>query len=171
MPLPRLLAAPKRVPFDTGWVEPGSVDGYARYLTPLEVEGLIETSLTLSVGTYIRRPDRHVTFELAIRGLVGQRLIRIERLDWRDTKGGHSNPRTCPGPWAGRRVPASHTHSFELNWVAAEARMRRGKLPCAEPMEPEPQSYEELRELVGRRWNINNIDIVPRPLWEYDLFG
>lgn len=171
MPLSRLLAASKRIPFAHEWAKPDSPDGYARYLVPLEVEGVLETSVTLTVGTYIHRPDRHVTFELSVRGMSGQRQIRIDRVDWRDIKGGHSNPRACRGPWSGRRVPASHAHSFDLNWVEAESRMRRGKLPCAEPLEPEPQSYEELRSVIGRRLNINNIDVVPRPPWEYDLFS
>lgn len=170
MPLPRLLAAEKSIPFANEWVKPEASDGYARFLVPLEVEGVLETSVTLSVGAYIRRPDRHVTFELSVRGVSGQRQIRIERVDWRDIRGGHSNQRSCRGLWSGRRVPASHAHTFNLNWVEAERRMRKGKLPCAEPLEPEPQSFEELRTLVGRRLNINNIDVVPRPPWEYDLF-
>ena len=48
--------------------------------------------------------------------------------------------------------------------------MRRGKLPCARPVERELQTYEDVREYVGTHFKIRNMDIVPRPDWVYDLF-
>lgn len=68
------------------------------------------------------------------------------------------------------RVGETHVHSFELNWVPSERRMK-GRLPCAEPIDPEPQGFEELREYVGNLLRISNIKLVPRPNWDYDLFN
>jgi hypothetical protein len=68
-------------------------------------------------------------------------------------------------------VPDTHLHSFELNWVEAEQRMKGGKLPCAEPIEQPLETFEHLRGFVGRCFRINNIALVPMPDWAYDLFA
>jgi hypothetical protein len=49
--------------------------------------------------------------------------------------------------------------------------MRSGNLPQAESVEPEPQSFESLRDEVGNLFRINNISIVLPPPWEYGMFG
>jgi hypothetical protein len=43
--------------------------------------------------------------------------------------------------------------------------------PCAKPLDSEPQSFEELKDLVGIQFRIKNIAVVPRPEWAYTLFG
>jgi hypothetical protein len=48
--------------------------------------------------------------------------------------------------------------------------MRNGNLPQAVELDEEPQSFESLREVVGNLFRINNIDVVSRPPWEYNLF-
>jgi hypothetical protein len=125
----------------------------------------------LTGGAYAQHADRHVSLELAIQGLNGTRRIRLSRIDWRSLRRGHSNPRgKCLGAWDGKRVPETHYHSFEMNWVEAERRMKKGKLPCAKPIDEPLQSFEQLRAFAGISFNINNISIVPPPPWEYDLF-
>ena len=170
MPLPRLVYAWKSIAVAAvKWSAPDPDDGHMRFSVPLEINGIVEAGLTLSGGATAHHPDRHVTFELAVAGLGGLRRTRLIRADWRDIKGGHTNNRRqCAG--TGKRVPETHLHSFELNWIEAERRMRRGKLPCAEPIEQDLQSFEALREYVGKRFKIINIGIVPRPDWVYDLF-
>jgi hypothetical protein len=170
MLLRRLVDFEKAISSPVRWTEPDNEDGYVRFLVALEVEGVTEASLQLSGGTYIYYPDEHVTFELSIFGINSQRRTRLMRLDWRSLKGGHTNVR-CSGEWAGKRLPSTHLHSFDLNYGEAKGVMRRGKLPCAEPVDPEPKSFEELRERTGLLFRIKNMDIVPRPEWVYSLFG
>lgn len=160
----------KAISVGVQWTAPDEVDGYSRIYVPLEMKGITAAGLVLTGGTYSRHPDCHVTFELAVTGAEGARHMRLIRLDWRSLTGGHSNPRRCTGEWSGRRVPITHLHCFDLNWVEAEGRMRRGKLPCARPVERELQTYEDVREYVGTHFKIRNMDIVPRPDWVYDLF-
>jgi hypothetical protein len=170
MPLPRFVTSWKSIAANAvEWSKADPEDGHMRFSAPLEIDGVVEAGLTLSGGATAHHPDRHVTFELAVAGVGGIRRVRLMRADWRDLKGGHSNNRRqCAG--TGKRVPETHLHSFELNWIEAERRMRRGKLPCAEPIDEDLQSFEALRSFVGRRFRINNIGIVPRPDWVYDLF-
>jgi len=171
MPLPRLVQSWKTIANAAEWTKPDPDDGYVRYSVPLDIEGITEAGLTLSGGAYARCPDRHVTFEMAVAGVNGPRRTRLARVDWRSLKGGHSNPRgKCPGPWDGMRVPETHYHSFELNWVESERRMKKGRLPCAMPISESPQTFEALRAFVGLHFRINNIGIVFPPGWEYDLF-
>ena len=49
--------------------------------------------------------------------------------------------------------------------------MREGTdLPMADDISQGIQTFEELRELVGNLFLINNIAIVLPPKWEYDFF-
>jgi hypothetical protein len=66
-------------------------------------------------------------------------------------------------------VRDTHIHDFEMNYNEAEDRMRRGKLPCASDVPELLESFEQLRRFVGRRFKINNIEVVPLPNWEYEL--
>jgi hypothetical protein len=166
----RLVDVEKSIAVPVSWTAPDETS-FVRFSAPLEIDGVTEAGLTLTGGAYLDYPDRNVTFELAVFGAAGVRRVRLIRLDWRSLRGGHSNPRNCPDKWRGQRVPATHLHCFDLNWVESEQRMRRGKLPCAKPLDSKPQSFEELKESVGIHFRIKNIAIVPRPEWVYDLFG
>ncbi|MDP3410928.1 hypothetical protein [Bosea sp. (in: a-proteobacteria)] len=142
-----------------------------RFAVPLEIDGITESGLILTGGTYAHHPDEHVTFEMAVNDYAGTRRIRLCRLDWRSLQDGHSNLRKkCSGQWAGKRVPATHLHTFEANWIEGEQRMKKGKLPCAEPISQPLQTFDELRSFVGSYFRINNISVVPTPNWVYDLF-
>lgn len=47
----------------------------------------------------------------------------------------------------------------------------KGKLPCARAITEQPiETFEELMGFVGISFNIKNINVVPRPKWEYELF-
>lgn len=170
MSLKNLFESAKIMPATVRWTEADPNDGYTRFLSTLEIGGLVEAGLTLAGGAYVHHPDRHVTFELAITDQTTSRRIRLARIDWKSLRGGHSNPRGRCGPdWSGKRLPATHLHSFWLNWIETEQRMKRGKLPCAEPIVEPLQTFEELRQFCGRCFRINNIEIVPPPDWVYEL--
>jgi hypothetical protein len=169
MALKALFESPKSIPVSVQWTDGDTTDGYTRFLAPLEIDGLVEAGLTLTGGAYTHHPDRHVTLELAIIDQTTGRRIRLARIDWKSLTGGHTNQRGRCGAWGGKRLPATHLHSFDLNWVEAEQRMRRGKLPCAEPIPQALQAFDELRRFCGTCFRINNIDVVPPPDWVYQL--
>jgi len=143
-----------------------------RFQTVLDIGGITEAGLVLTGLAFADYPDRAVCFELILSAHGGYRKIPLFRLEWRSLKGGHSNQRRhgCAGPWGQKRVPATHMHTFQANWEPEKERMKRGDLPCAEPIGEEIQSFEQFRSFVGTSLNINNIGIVPRPDWRYSLF-
>lgn len=165
------MEAWKSIAVGVQWTAPNESDGYSRLYIPLDIDGVTEAGLVLTAGAYSKYPDIHVTFELSVTGVDGARRIRLIRLDWKSLTGGHTNQRgKCIGAWDGVRVPETHLHCFEMNWIESEGRMKRGKLPCARAIEEELQTFENLRTFVGTHLRIKNIDIVPRPDWVYDLF-
>lgn len=165
-----MFHAEKAIATFPGWSQPEVETDFVWFLAPLEIGGVVETNFVLFGGCNHRLADRNVTFELQV-GAPGQRKkIPLARVEWRSIKGGHSNRRRGGNAFAGKRVTDTHYHSFEANWVASERRMRNGNLPQAVELDEEPQSFESLREVVGNLFRINNIDVVSRPPWEYNLF-
>jgi hypothetical protein len=171
-PLERLAAADKAIAFFPGWSKPESPDGYTHFLAPISINGITVADLSLSGGTYAQPPEKHVTFELLLSRPGRRQPTKLMRIDWRSLKGGHTNQRRwqCPPECAGKRVGETHFHAFDLNWLADQQRMRGPKLPCARDVEEELQSFESLRAYVGKHFRINNIELVTRPPWVYDLF-
>lgn len=153
-----------------GWSEPEPETGYCWFNAPLLIGGVVEQGFILHGGCLKRVPDANVTFELRARKPGGKRTVCFDRIDWRAVRGGHSNPRRPGSPVSGKRVGPSHHHSFDLNWLEAEKRLRGRNLPMADDIDEEIQSFESLLEFTGNRFRINNICVVTLPKWEYDFF-
>lgn len=175
MSLDRLALSDKSIPLSRVYWDPEDGDelGFCRFQVALEISGVTEAGLVLSGGACEGIPDRNVCFEVCALGHQGRRRIPLMRAEWRSVRGGHTNQRRnkCCGPWARKRVPETHIHTFEGNWIAEKEQMRRGDLPCAEGIPEELQTFEEFRAYVGTAFKINNIDVVSLPLWRYDLFA
>ena len=139
--------------------------------SPIEIDGITETGLVLHGGCYYDRPDCNVTFELRIAKTLGRRCVPIERFDWRSLEGGHSNPRRNGHPLSGMILPPTHLHAFEHNYSEADHKMRAGNLRMAQEVDPIPENFESVKDIVGKRLRINNIELVKSPDWRYDLFG
>jgi hypothetical protein len=170
MPLEAMFHAEKAIATVPVWSQPEPETDFVWFLAPLEINGVVEANFVLFGGANHKLADRNVIFELQV-GAPGQRKkIPLARVEWRSIKGGHSNRRRGGNASSERRVSDTHYHSFEANWVASERRMRSGNLPQAVGLEEEPQSFESLREVIGNLFRINNISIVPKPPWEYNLF-
>lgn len=166
MLLRQLVETWKDLSHDAKWTEP-DVSQYCRFYAPLVVDGILEASLVLKGGTYKTHPERHISFELAIRDMKTNRDVRLSRIDWRVLSGGHSNSRrSCRGLVT--RTESTHFHEFSLNYIAEEDRMKR-RLPCARNVDENLNTFEELREFVGTHFRINDIIGIPLPNWEYRL--
>jgi hypothetical protein len=170
MDLQTLAAAQKAIAQFPGWSEPEPETGYCWFHAPLMIAGVVEQGFVLHGGYLKHAPEANVSFELLVGKPGGKRKIAIARVDWRAVRGGHTNRRRKGSPVSGLRVSNSHHHSFELNWVPLEGRMRSGDLPMAEDIDQRIQTFELLRDSVGNLFRINNIDVVTPPKWEYDLF-
>lgn len=169
--LQKIVAAEKSLSVFPGWSKPESETQYLVFDAPIEIEGVTETGLVLHGGCFRDRPNCNVSFELRIAKSPGRRCIPIERFDWLSLNGGHSNPRRNGHPLSGLILPPTHLHAFEHNYSEAEHKMRAGNLRMAQEVDPEPQDFDSVREFVGKRLRINNIDLVHEPDWQYDLFG
>jgi len=169
--LPSLAHSEKRLSRIPSWSEPEADTAYCWFDVPLEIAGIVERGFELRGGCYSNRPDCHVTFEIRATATGGRTRIPLMRVDWRSLNGGHKNPVRKNSPWSGRRVPDTHLHDFDLNWLPDTGRMRAGNLRIARPIEEPLETFEELRKYVGKCFNISNIDIVPVPPWVYDLLS
>lgn len=153
-----------------GWTEPEEETGATRFEAPLEIDGIIEAGLFLFGLAFIRAPDCNVVFELTMRNVRGMRRVPLARICWRSLRGGHTNQRNSEiPPGSPKRVGSTHYHPFDLNWVSSDGRMRAG-LPNAVPIPERLQSFDDLVKFTGKCFRINNMDIVIRPEWEYELF-
>ncbi len=169
MDFPGLIHCQKVIASFSGWSKPEEETGYMIFSAPLSIAGAAETAFNLHGGCYWRHADKNVTFELVLGKTPTRRRVVLKRIEWRSLQGGHSNKRGRP-PGLIRRTEATHCHEFDLNYVSDLRRMRGGNLPFADNIRPEIETFEQLREFVGRRLNIQNIGVVAIPDWEYGLF-
>lgn len=164
-----LVQSQKSLLFSPTWAEPHKDDGCSWFNAPLEIDGETVPGLVLHGEVTNSQPDRHVSFELRLEKTPGRRKTPITRFDWRSLDG-HSNKRFCADRrWSGVRVDDTHYHDFWLNFSEQDSRLRES-LPCARNIEEELNDYNEVLEFVGKSFGINNIEIVPRPNWRYDMF-
>jgi len=157
-----LVHAEKELSAVPVWIDRGS-DGLEVSAT-LEVGGVTVEGLTLR-GT-ARKPlmDRHVTFQLEYRHsqIIGGPVARIE---WRPLNP-HNNKGLGPKRLQHVIQTSSHHHLFDLNWRRSEEGVLKGDLPIAVPLEGEPKNFRALLAVVGKKFRINNIQIIPLPPWQ-----
>jgi hypothetical protein len=169
MTLAALMAADKEIAIAPIWSEAEPETDYIWFDVPIMIGGVVEAQVIFHGGCYRLRPDYHVTFEL--RAINGRKKTPLQRVDWRSLSGGHRNKVREGSEVSGKRLTPSHIHHFFLNYSEAEDRMRGSNLPMADDLPQEIQSFESLREFVGRAFRISNIHVVSTPPWTYNLFA
>ncbi len=158
----------KTIPLFTGWQTTGHEASTAWFEVALEIDGIVEPSVTLHGEARADMPDMSVGFEIYFRYPNSKRKVALARLDWKSWKGGHTNKRKRGWPEPERRrVGETHFHAFELNWHPEKKKLRRGDLPVAAEIDGELQSFESARAMAGFLLRISNIDLVTRPPWRY----
>ena len=105
----------------------------------------------------------------ACAGYLEEVVYPLARVCWRSLLGGHTNQRGHRTFGLPSRLSPTHFHSFDLNWLPNQNRMRGGNLPLAMDIEPALESFEDVRTYVGNVFRISNIDIVSPPDWQYTL--
>lgn len=169
MKLPELVAARKEIVAFPGWQEPEPETGGMWFMTSLSAGGVVQEGFYLHAMCLKFAPDWNVCFELKLH-INKSKKLPLARYEWKSLRDGHTNPRRKGSPVSGQRVSRTHYHSFELNWVEAEGRMRLGNLPMAVNIDQEPDRFESLRDEVGKLFRINNMSVVLPPPWEYKMF-
>jgi hypothetical protein len=91
---------------------------------------------------------------------------QLERLEWRAR---HTNPNYGPVDLRLRDFECTHIHSFELNYLAKEKRMRSGNLELARPVEPEPENFEDFLALAEKLLRIKGLAELRLP-WAQGAF-
>ena len=168
MLLRKIYLAEKDILGFSGWSRSESNPHYLWFNCPVNINDTVIQGLEFHGGCLENRPDEGVSFDLRFSKASSSSYTPLERIDWRPRDGGHSNKRQRPEGLPGR-IPGSHIHSFHLNYVSEEDRMRK-PLRLAEEYNPEAENFIELRKYVGKRFNISNISVVTEPEWSLSLF-
>lgn len=140
-------------------------DEWFQLTSPLDVDGVTVEGLRFTASAMRLRPDESVSFCLEY--YPGKRDGRggcFARVEWR-ALGEHYNKASAPNGLRLARITGTHVHPFTVNWSANSGGVRRGELPIAEEVRPEP-TYEQVVAFVGREFRISNIDWVGAPDWE-----
>lgn len=100
----------------------------------------------------------------------GRRDKAIDRINWRPIHT-HNNGNKGPKEHRLREMEGSHHHSFALNWLTSETRLRLRNLPVAEPLVPDPADFKSLLAFVEDVFRIEGLSESSPPPWEESLFG
>src|SRR5258708_441458 len=135
--LPGINAADKVLSGRPHWEMPDSV--WFCLTGSLEIDGATLPGLELRGGACQSLPDRAVRFQLQFQPPRGP-CIPMARAEWRPMNV-HINKAVGPSELQMLRIHETHIHSFDLNWLADEGRMRIGNLPVAKTIRPDLQSF------------------------------
>jgi len=168
-PFHTLTGSWKTLPAGVEWSLPDHEQGYMSFSVPIDIGGVTIGYFGLRGGCYADHPDRAVTLQLEVGSAAARTRIPLVRLDWKPLQETHKNPGRGIPPHAGRVIRGSHIHSFELNWLELEQRMRTGNLPFAEPLVPDAASYADFTDKAKILLRVDGIERLPVPEWAAKL--
>ena len=159
--LPILANCAKKLSGMPRWQENGSAWKIARISLISEIEGLDGLFLRLKAPNL--RDGSGFLLQVEYQPGDARGTEPLSRLEWRV---GHTNPNLGPPEYRLLECPGTHFHSFDLNYIDGEDRMRRSNLPLAEPVEPDPDTFEELLAFGRKSLRISDLDEISRPEFE-----
>ena len=160
--LPKILQCKKYVAPFPGWVRDGRE---VSIVSSLESEGITLPFCRLRICAVRTMPDEAVTVQIEhARG--GQKYRPLVRLDWRPINDTHRNKHRGPPEYRWKEIVGTHYHRFDLNYFESEKRMLEGNLPIAVPVIPEPMTFAEILDFVGKEFNILGLELYEPPPWE-----
>ena len=164
---PTLFRATKTIPVKPHWDSTDST--WFRLTGSLDIDGVTIGGLELRGQALRSVPDRAVCFQLQHFPAKGTTMV-LSRVEWHPVRP-HTNPKAGPDHLQLQRFHCSHIHRFEDNWLPKQDRTRAG-IKVAEPLVPDPTTFQELLMLVGKEFNISGIDKIEAPSWPVEtLFG
>ncbi|HBK04829.1 MAG TPA: hypothetical protein DDZ81_03075 [Acetobacteraceae bacterium] len=164
--LTAFVTADKALSAPVHWID---TDGDLRFTATLEIGGLTEEALLLFGRATASIPDAAVTLGLRWTGAPG-RYSHFDRLDWRPVDA-HTNKGMGPVDLRFRLIEGTHHHRLAQNAVLELGLLRAmaENLPIAEPVLPEPASWEAFLAIAAQRWRIHDLVTTPYPPWQYGL--
>lgn len=152
-----------------GWGKQDADDRSMTFAATIDIGGVTIPNLWFRGRCIEDQPDREVIFQLEV-GKDGARTrVPLMRVDWRPLSGGHANVKGPPD-LINTYIEGSHFHSFIVNWLEEEQRMRTTNLPVAVKISEPLQSFSELLDFVKIQFRINGIERVTEPEWVQELF-
>lgn len=165
MKVPDIHAAEKTAQWIGPWTE-GDNQTLA-LVVALEIEDVAVEGLVLRGSAYKNLPDEAVMFQLeCLDGRTG-RNHSIDRIEWRPLKS-HVNGGRGPQHLRHKILRGTHHHTFDLNWLKDEERMRKRNLPLADEINPDFETYDDLVDFVKKCFRITALEF-PVPPWEAKL--
>ena len=164
--LTTFLAAEKALTTPVHWID---TEGHLDFRATLEIGGITGEALLLFGRATASLPDAAVTLGLCWTGAPG-RYSHFDRLDWRPVHV-HNNKGMGPIDLRFRLIEGTHHHRLAQN-AALEMGILRAmaeNLPIAEPVLPEPVSWEAFLAIAAERWRIHDLVTTPYPPWQYGL--
>ncbi|MEL7527478.1 MAG: hypothetical protein AAFN16_16995 [Pseudomonadota bacterium] len=137
-----------------------------RLSLPLMIDGVVVEGFTLIGHTLVDLPHRNVAFLLNYKDPMGfDRGIHVAKAEWRPIKG-HNNKGWGPEEFRLKEQTHSHCHCFDDNVGLGGDLWKNNKLPLALPIVPDPSSFEEFLEFVGKKFRISNVSLIGTPPWD-----
>jgi hypothetical protein len=158
----RQLAEARKFIVPTQWQEiPHKSISKLEYVSTLEIDGIVAEGARLRGRTLKNAPDSDLTFQIEMR--YGSFWHPLCRLDWRPKR-----PHTDQaGPIGERRsFSGSGWHSFSNNASYGLWALRDGNLPRAVPLDPDPQNFNDVLNMIKTMMMVENVEAIPRPEWD-----
>jgi hypothetical protein len=164
--LKTFLAADKTLSAAVQWTD---TEGDLRFAATLEIRGITQEALQLFGRAAASKPDAAVTLGLRWTEAPG-RYSHFDRLDWRPVHD-HNNKGIGPVALRFRLIGGTHHHRLAHNGALEMGLLRAmaENLPIAEPVLPEPASWEAFLNIGAQRWRIRDLVNIPYPPWQYGL--
>jgi hypothetical protein len=164
--LRELVEADKSLAVAAEWTPRGR---HLEFVSPLEIDGLVEEGFQFRASAMETRPDQDVVFQLEYHGVrIAGGTGPLARIEWNALRP-HNNRGRGPRELRFVDQEGSHVHHFEDNWNEATGAMMRDNLPIARPVSEPIQGFSEALGFVGNLFRINNIELVKTPEWVYAL--
>lgn len=164
----RILDSDKDLPAEPEWkIQDGN--DFVRLVSPIDIYGVTQQGLQFTVTANLEMLDMRVAFQFVYSPSVSQtKGFPIIRFDWKPSTA-HNNNGIGPDGYRFINIEGSHIHPFNLNWNPSTTQMRRGNLPVAVPIVPEPGSFNDALDFVEKKFKIKGVKSLPQPPWSPKL--
>lgn len=160
----------KTISGEPRWSRPEGADKKIRFSAALEVEESTLQGVFLKGRARANSPDADISFTLTYLTPGTKRDgVTLDRLDWRPLTIHENTDDRAPPELYMMDIDGTHRHSFDLNWRSKAGRPLKW-MPVAEPITPDFQDFRGLLLGVQNLFRISNIDLIPEPKWDRDLF-
>lgn len=152
------------------WSKPEGADKAIKLSAAIEVGESTLQGFFLKARAKADSSNRDISFSMTYLAPGTKRDgVNLDRVDWRPITPHENTDDRAPSHLYLLEITGTHRHSFDLNWRPSSGSPLKW-LPIAEPISPDYQSFEALRDAIGILFRISNIDLISAPDWDRSLF-